>query len=85
MPQTGLFFVTRARTPPGEPRDATWLLPGVNKPVNWSWQARVTAGCRALGFGECRLVAGPRTGRPERSLADCFLLFTAFWALDRCE
>ena len=56
MPQTGLFFVTRARTPPGEPQDATWVLPGVNKPVNWSWQARAMAGFRAAGFGDARLM-----------------------------
>ena len=48
MPQTGLFFVARARAPPGEPRAGTWVLPGVNKPVDWSWQARAAAGRRFL-------------------------------------
>lgn len=52
MPQTGLFFLTRARAPQGEPNAATWVLPGVNKPVNWSWQARNMAGCRVLGLDD---------------------------------
>ena len=54
-PQTGLFFVTRARMPQGEPNAATWVLPGVNKPVNWSWQVRDVADYGVIGFGDAVL------------------------------